>query len=161
MEKEMLESLIKKMFVERQNELEKEKQKAYNELIEAQNEYCEIAEKQQDLSKEEDEILQQAKSGKLDNFKPSFHLSKNDGFELNEDAVRKANEWIAKHELEHHTKTFLGLEKDNYKGAVGFANYELRKGWTSIGSYVELVCTECEHSKRSAKSYSFDIEELG
>lgn len=111
------------------------------------------------LGKECTEVLKQLdEKGKVD--KPSFHLLPSDSINLSKEACEKANNWVQTHELVYHTAEFLKLSH-RYMGCTPCANYELRAGWTALGRYVSLVCTECEKRKEYIRNYEYDIEEIG
>ena len=101
-----------------------------------------------------------------------FKLTPEDSIKLDEADCKKANAWTLSHALRFHTAETLGIKSPRYKGAIGCADYMIRMGWTSIGRYVELVCTECEKvaARQKAdtgeqtleyKDYTYDIEEIG
>lgn len=100
-----------------------------------------------------------------------FKLNPRDSINLSEEDCKKANEWTLGHALRFHTQEALGLASPRYKGAIGHSDYMIRMGWTSIGRYVELVCTECEKlaAKQKAEGkkrleysdYTYDIEAIG
>ena len=148
--------------------------KAYNDKIEAIDEKIEnakadreaanteIAENESEkvrLGKECTEVLKLLdEKGKID--KPSFHLSPDDSINFSEADCKRTNEWVQRHELMYHTAEFLKLSH-RYMGCTPCSNYVLRSGWTSLGRYVSLVCTECEKRKEYIQDYEYDIEEIG
>lgn len=111
------------------------------------------------LGKECTEVLKQLdEKGKIN--KPSFRLSPSDSINLSERDCERVNNWVQEHELLYHTAEFLKLSH-KYMGCTPCASYELRTGWTSLGRYVTLVCTECEKRKEYIRDYECDIEEIG
>lgn len=114
------------------------------------------------LSKECTEILKSVDENKKLNVKASFHIEKNDWPNLTEEDIGKINDWILKHELSYHMKSLLATGEYKYQGAISCAKYEIHKGWTSIGAYVDLVCTECadKMGKHEYENYVCPIQEL-
>ena len=145
---------------------------AYNEVIEAQNKQIkrchdeittctscilDAEKRKQDLAKECTSLLKKIDEEKIDSM-PAFKLSTSDGIKLSKEDCKKANDWVIKHEVKFHPKSFLGLEHV-YKGVSPVSKYELRKGWSSIGDWVSLVCTECK--EKGVDDCEYDIQEIG
>ena len=75
----------------------------------------------------------------------------------------KVNKWMKAHMEKFHPK---GL---GYQGATPVSNFELRKGWTGIGPWCDMVCTLClekaeklkgKKAKKLKEDATFNIEEL-
>ena len=75
----------------------------------------------------------------------------------------KVNKWMKAHMEKFHPK---GL---GYQGATSVSNFELRKGWTGIGPWCDMVCTVClekaeklkgKKAKKLKEDATFNIEEL-
>lgn len=77
--------------------------------------------------------------------RPSMTLKVGDAG-LTADQAKKANEWIIKHELEHHRDYFFNLKLPGYQGAIGCAHYEVSWAFTSIGDIADITCTECKQN---------------
>ena len=76
----------------------------------------------------------------------------------------KVNKWMKAHMEKFHPKG------PGYQGAISVSNFELRKGWTGIGPWCDMVCTVCLekaeklHGKKAEKlkeDATFNIEKLG
>ena len=80
----------------------------------------------------------------------------------------KVNKWMKKHDKKYHPK---GL---GYQGCTPVSNFELRKGWTGLGAWCDMVCTHCldradeleeQGDKKAAeelrKDARYQIEEIG
>lgn len=111
------------------------------------------------LGRECTEVLKQMDEKGLPEIK-TFEFSPGDKFEFTEETCERTNNWIKRHELMCHTSEYLKLTHP-YKGCTPCSNYELRIGWTGLGRYVSLVCTECEKHKDYMRDYEYDIEEIG
>lgn len=75
----------------------------------------------------------------------------------------KVNKWMKAHMEKFHPK---GL---GYQGATPVSNFELRKGWTGIGPWCDMVCTLClekaeklkgKKAKKLKEDATFNIEKL-
>jgi len=152
-----LEKQITGAFEEKINKLDADIEHNVEIIKALQTENSESQAEKTRLSKECLELLEKVNSNQISG-SPSFSLREDDGICLSADKVKKANEWIQYHELTHHTADYLRLKDAKYSGAIGISRYELRKGWTSIGSYVDLVCTDC--IKNQQTDANFEIEEL-
>ena len=111
------------------------------------------------LGRECTEVLKQMDEKGLPEIK-TFEFTPGDKFEFTEEACERTNNWVKKHELMCHTPEYLKLTHP-YKGCTPSSNYELRIGWTALGRYVSLVCTECEKCKEYMQDYEYNIEEIG
>lgn len=158
------------------NELEKTVKSAFDEKLEALAKGIEnykkiIKEAQQSIKQMEAEKkeLTAKKSQAIKDLKNSdpkincFKLDVSDSIQLSSDVVQKANEWIKLHEIKYHAAVALDLKIPKSQGAIGISKYFIKKGWTSIGDFVELCCETCrarfEHSTFPipSKDYRFSL----
>lgn len=141
------------------SDIEKKIENAKADRDAAIQEITEREEEKVKLCTECTEVLKQLdETGKID--KPSFYLEPSDSINLSEKDCKKVNDWVQRHEILYHTPEFLKLTH-RYMGCSPVSNYELRMGWTSLGRYVTLTCTECEKRKEYIADYECDIEEIG
>lgn len=138
------------------NELEKAVKGAYDEKLEAlvkgiENYKKIIKEAQQAVKQMEAEKkeLTAEKSKTLKDLKNNtpkincFKLDVGDSIQLSSEVVQKANEWVKLHEIKYHAAVALDLKIPKSQGAISISKYFIRKGWTSIGDFVELCCETC------------------
>lgn len=85
--------------------------------------------------KESNYVIEKEVQTPNDHFDYSYSLTKEQG--------EKIGEWKEKHFKKYH--------KIRYKGAIGVSDFELRFRATSIGTYAECVCTECEKEYEKLK----------
>lgn len=149
---------VRVVFEERLKEIDNQIEKISQEIRDGQNEVKALKSIKKDVAKERDDLL---KSINKDADLRVFQLSTRDSIALDDDLVNRANDWIKKHELRFHTEHALGLKVPDRKAAIGLSHYEIKKGWTSIGSFTSLICTACKESKEiDYHDRVFEIEEL-
>lgn len=149
---------VRVVFEERLKEIDNQIEKVSQEIRDGQNEVKALKSIKKDVAKERDDLLKSInKNADL----KVFQLSTRDSIVLDDDLVNRANDWIKKHELRFHTEHALGLKVPDRKAAIGLSHYEIKKGWTSIGSFTSLICTACKESKEvDYNDRVFEIEEL-
>ena len=149
---------VRVVFEERLKEIDNQIEKVSQEIRDGQNEVKALKSIKKDVAKERDDLLKSI--NKNADFRV-FQLSTRDSIALDDDLVNRANDWIKKHELRFHTEHALGLKVPDRKAAIGLSHYEIKKGWTSIGSFTSLICTACKESKEvDYHDRVFEIEEL-
>ena len=149
---------VRVVFEERLKEIDNQIEKVSQEIRDGQNEVKALKSIKKDVAKERDDLL---KSINKNTDLKVFQLSTRDSIVLDDDLVNRANDWIKKHELRFHTEHALGLKVPDRKAAIGLSHYEIKKGWTSIGSFTSLICTACKESKEvDYHDRVFEIEEL-
>lgn len=149
---------VRVVFEERLKEIDNQIEKVSQEIRDGQNEVKALKSIKKDVAKERDDLL---KSINKDADLKVFQLSTRDSIALDDALVNRANDWIKKHELRFHTEHALGLKVPDRKAAIGLSHYEIKKGWTSIGSFTSLLCTACKESKEvDYNDRVFEIEEL-
>lgn len=85
--------------------------------------------------KESNYVIEKEVETPNEHFDYSYSLTKEQG--------EKIGEWKEKYFKKYH--------KIRYKGAIGVSDFELRFRSTSIGTYAECVCTECEKEYEKLK----------
>lgn len=95
-----------------------------------------------------------------DLYDPDLSVSREDS--------ERVNKWMKKHDEKYHPK---GL---GYQGCTPVSNFEMRKGWTGLGAWCDMVCTCCldrakeleeagkkDEAEKLKKDATFEIEEIG
>lgn len=150
---------VHSVYKDRLEEIDKQIEKISQEIKEDQDEIEALKAIKKDVAKERDVLLKNIQNKDTD--LRVFQLSTRDSIALDDDLVNRANDWIKKHELRFHTEHALGLKVPDRKAAIGLSHYEIKKGWTSIGSFTSLICTACKESKEvDYNDRVFEIEEL-
>lgn len=112
------------------NNLNSSARAALDILVNAFDEYEKVV-----TYKESNYVIEKEVETPNEHFDYSYSLTKEQG--------EKIGEWKDKHFKKYH--------KIKYKGAIGVSDFELRFRATSIGTYAECVCTECEKEYEKLK----------